>query len=244
MTIDDTFKRVQVAYERLRADHPDLSHKELWRQAQAAAASNPDAFDEEAWHRTVTQRRSPGRVWVTVLAVVSAVALVVGLVVGIRSLSDKMATDRAAVATPVGTTTFAEVLRDSESYEGQVWRLEGPVDWLAYAPDSDTRESSPDTTIDPMTTTTRPAGSWVTIVTLNYFAWEHRPDDDPFGIQSEPFFSPDTLVLRFTYPTQTQVREGDQVAVTCRIVGRRVSGFMEARVVLADVCRSLVLLDS
>jgi hypothetical protein len=36
-------RRVQWQYERIHADQPHLPHKELWRQAEQAAASSPDA---------------------------------------------------------------------------------------------------------------------------------------------------------------------------------------------------------
>ena len=36
-------RRVQSHYERIHADQPHLHHKELWRQAEQAAASSPDA---------------------------------------------------------------------------------------------------------------------------------------------------------------------------------------------------------
>ena len=49
MRRDRAFTQVQLEYERLRGDRPDLSHKELWYQAEDITASNPTAFDEEAW---------------------------------------------------------------------------------------------------------------------------------------------------------------------------------------------------
>ncbi len=47
MKRERAFTQVQLEYERLRGDRPDLSHKELWHQAEDIAASNPTAFAEE-----------------------------------------------------------------------------------------------------------------------------------------------------------------------------------------------------
>jgi len=242
MTRQDV-RRVQWHYERLRADHPHLPHKELWRQAEQAAASNPDVFDEEVWRGTVTRRRSPGRVWLTVLAVV----LVAGLVVGAGFLywgprSERLATERAAVATPVGTATFADILRDPESYEGQVWTLQGILDNLFYAPEPvKEADPSPGTTADPTTTTTttRAPGTSITINKAYHSALEHPSDfegNDPWSLPSR------VVSLSFTHPTQTQARDGDSVRVTCRIVGLQ-GGLFEPAKVVADVCRDLVVLD-
>jgi len=42
MAGDESFKRVQSAYELLRMEQPHLSHKELWKQAQQAVMSETD----------------------------------------------------------------------------------------------------------------------------------------------------------------------------------------------------------
>ena len=47
MTRQETLRRVRWEYERLRADHPHLPHKELWRRAERAAASSDGPSDEE-----------------------------------------------------------------------------------------------------------------------------------------------------------------------------------------------------
>ncbi len=228
-------RRVQSHYERIHADQPHLPHKELWRQADQAAASSPDAFDEDVWRRSVTQR-SPRRAWITVLIVV----LIVVAVVAFRFLYwPRLETDRAAVAAPVGTTTIADVLRDYGSYEGQVWMLEGIIGGLDYTPEIGAgADPSPRPAVDPSTTTTRPAGSWVTINGAVAF-----PPEGQMDYTGDWFLRPQIVSLTFTYPTQTQVRDGDKVRVTCRIVGTQPIGFMEGFNVAADVCRNLVLLD-
>ena len=43
MSRDTSIEQVQAEYERLRAEQPTLSHKELWHRAQQAAVDNPDA---------------------------------------------------------------------------------------------------------------------------------------------------------------------------------------------------------
>jgi hypothetical protein len=228
-------RRVQWHYERLRADQPLLPHKELWRQAEHAAASNPDAFDEDVSRPSITQQRSPRRTWITVLIVV----LTIVAVVAFRFLYwSRLETDRAAVAAPVGTTTVADILRDYGSYEGQVWTLEGVIGGLDYGPLGTDADQSPRPTVDPLTTTTRPAGSWVTIDGAVAF-----PSEDQMDYTGDLFLRPQFVSLTFTYPTQTQVRDGDRVRVTCRIVGTQPIGFMEGFNVAADVCRSLVVLD-
>ena len=235
MRRDRAFTQVQLEYEQLRRTHSHLSHKELWQQAEEAAASSPDALDEDVW-RSVTQRRSPRRAWMTALIVV----LIFVAVAAFRFLySPRLETDRAAVAAPVGTTTIADVLRDYESYEGQVWTLEGVVGGLDNAPELGAEaDPSPRPTVDPLTTTTRPAGSWVTINEAVAF-----PSEDQMDYTGDWFLRPQLVSLTFTYPTQTQVRDGDEVRVTCRIVGPQAIGFMEGFKVAADVCRNLVLLD-
>ena len=49
-----TFRQVQVEYERVRAERPDLSHEELWHQAEQAAGST-DGPSDEALSRQVEQ---------------------------------------------------------------------------------------------------------------------------------------------------------------------------------------------
>ena len=52
MTPPATLRRVQWHYERLQAAQPDLPHREMWRQAEQAAAFSDDPSDEELWQYT------------------------------------------------------------------------------------------------------------------------------------------------------------------------------------------------
>lgn len=142
--------------------------------------------------------------------------------------NEDLATERAKVATPVGTATFTEVLRDPDRYVGQVLTLEGIVDDLRASAHSAT---------DPIDTTVYPPSGPLpgTIIEAAYYPGSHPWTD-------RDLLDPRSLVLTFLEPVRVDVHEGNTVRVVCRIVGERGTGFLETALD-ADVCRDLSVLD-
>ncbi len=82
MRRDRALTQVRLEYERLRGNRPDLSHKELWHQAEEVAASNPTAFDEEVWDSTEYAGERPPR-WPMLLVGISGALIGPLLLVGV-----------------------------------------------------------------------------------------------------------------------------------------------------------------
>ena len=81
MRRDRALTQVQLEYERLRGDRPDLSHKELWQQAEDIAASNR-TFDEEVWNSAEYTGERPPR-WPMLLIGISGALIGPLLLVGV-----------------------------------------------------------------------------------------------------------------------------------------------------------------
>ncbi len=85
MRRDRAFTQVQLEYEQLRRTHSHLSHKELWQQAEEAAASDPTAFDES--DHTVER---PPRWPVAMTSVSGAAAIVLFAWLGFHELDSDL----------------------------------------------------------------------------------------------------------------------------------------------------------
>ena len=79
---EQAFTQVQLEYERLRGDRPDLSHKQLWHQAEDIATSNPTAFDEEVWDSAQYTGERPPR-WPMLLIGISVALIGPLLLIGV-----------------------------------------------------------------------------------------------------------------------------------------------------------------
>jgi len=82
MRDERAFTQVQLEYERLRGDRPDLSHKQLWHQAEDIATSNPTAFDEEVWDSAQYTGERPPR-WPMLLIGISVALIGPLLLIGV-----------------------------------------------------------------------------------------------------------------------------------------------------------------